>query len=72
MDEPRIEIDLELRDAATVFARGKEEKLPGPQRESFRRRLLQFVNEYDGVAPGEAPRFVVGPEQRVPNASEQE
>ena len=36
MEEPKIEIDLELRDAATVFARGKEDKLPGPQRESFR------------------------------------
>jgi enamine deaminase RidA (YjgF/YER057c/UK114 family) len=60
--QPRISIDLHLRDAASVFAREKQDTCAGPQRESFRRRLLQFVDEYDRLAQGDVPHFEVGPE----------
>lgn len=61
MAEPRIEIDLHLRDAASVFARGKTDSVAGPQLESWRRRLLQFVAEYD-AATSDAPaaHFFIG------------
>jgi hypothetical protein len=61
MVEPRIEIDLHLLDAASVFARGKTDSVSGPQLESFRRRLLQFVAEYDALtSDAPAARFLKG------------
>jgi hypothetical protein len=68
--QPRISIDLHLRDAASVFAREKQDTCAGPQRESFRRRLLQLVEEYDRLAQSDAPEFEVGAEDRLPPRSE--
>jgi hypothetical protein len=70
MVEPCIEIDLHLRDAASVFARGKTDSVAGPQLESFRRRLLQFVAEYDGLT-SDAPAacFLVGRSNQEPDTS---
>ena len=47
MADIEIPIDLALRDAVYVFAREKQETAPGPQREAMRRRLLEFVNDFD-------------------------
>jgi hypothetical protein len=49
MADVEIPIDLQLRDAADVFAREKQDTAPGPQREAMRRRLLRFVEDYDAA-----------------------
>ena len=65
-NEPSIKIDLHLRDAASVFARNKQDTCAGPQRESFRRRLLELVAEYDAATvDAPAARFVVGKDHRL-------